>query len=103
MPLINCQIELDLSWSRYCLKSEISRAPAVPANPNVNPPVPAAAEAQATSATFQRNNAKFYVLVVTFSVNDNIKFLESTKQGFKITISWNKYRSEIITQPKKII
>ena len=34
------------------------------------------------------------------SINDNIKFLENIKQRFKITISWNKYRSEIITQPK---
>ena len=32
--------------------------------------------------------------------NDNIKFLENIKQGFKQTISWNKYRSEITTQAK---
>ena len=34
------------------------------------------------------------------SINDNIKFLEYIKQGFKITISWNKYRSKITTQLK---
>ena len=34
------------------------------------------------------------------SINGNIKILENIKQGFKITISWNKYRSEITTQPK---
>ena len=34
------------------------------------------------------------------SINDNIKFLENIKQGFKRTISWNKYRSEITTQTK---
>ena len=34
------------------------------------------------------------------SINDNIKFLENIKQGFKRPIFWNKYRSEIITQPK---
>ena len=33
-------------------------------------------------------------------INDNIKFLENTKQGFKRTISWNKYISYITTQPK---
>ena len=27
-----------------------------------------------------------------------MKFLENTKQGFKRTISWNKYRSEETTQ-----
>ena len=53
---------------------------------------------QTTSATFQINNTKFYVLFVTFSINDNIKFLENVKQGFKSTISWYKYRSEITTQ-----
>ena len=35
-----------------------------------------------------------------FSINDNIKFLEKIKQIFKRTISWNKYRSAITTQPK---
>ena len=29
-----------------------------------------------------------------------MKFLENVKQVFKRTISWNKYRSEITTQPK---
>ena len=37
---------------------------------------------------------------MTLSINDNIKFLENIKQGFKRTISWNKYRSEITTQSK---
>ena len=54
-----------------------------------------------TIVTFQINNAKRYVPVVTFLIiDDNIKFLENIKQGFKRTISWNKYRSEITTQPK---
>ena len=52
-----------------------------------------------TGATFPINNAKPYIPVVTLSINDNIKFLENTKR----TISWNKYRSEITTHPKKII
>ena len=33
-------------------------------------------------------------MIVTLSINDNIKFLESIKQRFKRKISWNKYRSE---------
>ena len=40
-----------------------------------------------------------YVPVVTLSINDNVKFLENIKQGFKKIISWNKYRSEITTRP----
>ena len=53
-----------------------------------------------TGATFQISNTKLYVPVVTLSIDDNIKFLENIKQEFKRTISWNKYRSEITTQPK---
>ena len=51
-----------------------------------------------SGAKFQINNAKLYVPVVTFSINDNINFLENIKQYFKRTISWNKYRSERTTQ-----
>ena len=56
---------------------------------------------QLTGVTFQINNAKLYVPVVTLSINDNIKFLENMKQGFERTINWNKYRSEITIQQKK--
>ena len=48
-------------------------------------------------------STKLYVPFVTMSINDNIKFLENIKQGFKRTISWNKYRSEMKTQRKTII
>ena len=72
----------------------------MPGNPDANPSVPDVAAIQTTSATFQINNAKLYVPVVNLSINDNIKFLENIKQDFKRTISWNKYRSEITTQPK---
>ena len=53
-----------------------------------------------TSSTFQINKAILYVPVDTLSINHNIKFLENIKQGFRRTVSWNKYRSEITTQPK---
>ena len=56
---------------------------------------------QTTSAAFQINNDKLYVLFVTLSINDKINLLENIKQGFKRTISWSKYRSEITTQRKK--
>ena len=46
-------------------------------------------------------STKRYAPVVTLPVNDNIKLLESIKQGFKRIIFWNKYKSEIMTQPKK--
>ena len=98
MPLINCKIELDLSWLKECIISEISRIPRVPLNPVASllaqEEVPAI---QTTTATFEINNAKLYVRVVTLSINDNIKFLENIKQRFTRKISWSKYRSEITT------
>ena len=55
---------------------------------------------QTSEATYQINSTKLYVSVVTSSINNNIKFLENLKQGFKRKFSWNKYRSTIRTQPK---
>ena len=53
-----------------------------------------------TDSSFTNTSTKIYVPVVTLSINNNIKLLENIKQGFKRTISWNKYRSEITVQPK---
>ena len=66
-------------------------------DPDANPPVQSRAAIQTNGGTFQINNIKLYVPVVTLSINDNIRFLENLKQGLKKTISWNKYRSEITT------
>ena len=43
-------------------------------------PVPAGRARQTTGETFQANNTKLYVSVVTWPINDNIRFLENTKQ-----------------------
>ena len=75
----------------------------IPTNTDADPPAQELAAIQTTRATFQINNAKLYVLVVTLSINDNIKFLENVLQGFKRTVSSNKYRSEITTQTKATI
>ena len=65
LHLINCEIELDLSWSRDCIISKISKTSAVPANP----PVTAVEATETVRATFQINIAKLYVSVVTLSIN----------------------------------
>ena len=93
LPLINCEIEFDLSWPKEFILSEISIIPTTPPNPNANTPVQEVAVIQKTSKTFQINSAKIYVPVVTLSINDNIKVLVNIKQRFKRTISWNKYKS----------
>ena len=76
MPLINHKIELDLLWSKGSIIPEISVTPAVAGNLIANPPVPAVVAMQTNGVTFQINNAKLYVPVVTFSINNNVKFLE---------------------------
>ena len=100
MPLINCKIELDLSWSTNCITYEVSRTLEIPANPKANPPTDHVPPSKTTGATFQIKNAKLYVSVLTLSIDESIKFSEHLKQGFRRTVSWNKYRSEITTQPK---
>ena len=80
MLLIYCEIELGLKWTKNCVLIE--------EDDNI------------TGATFKITSTKRYAPVVTLSINDNINFLENIKQGFKRTIFWNKYISEIIAQPK---
>ena len=55
---------------------------------------------QTTGTLFQINNDELFIPFVTLSINDNITFKKNIKQGFKRTISSNKYRSEITTQSK---
>ena len=80
MPFIKCEVELDLKWSKNCVLIE--------------------EDDQIIGVSFIITSTKLSVTVVTFSINVNIKFLENIKRGFKRTISWNKYRSEITKQPK---
>ena len=56
---------------------------------------------QANSATFQINNTKRYVQVISLLINVNIKFLENVKKRTKWTISWNNDGHEIGTDTKK--
>ena len=78
-----------------CIISETSIISRISGNADVNPTVEEVSVIETASAIFQIGNAKLYVPVVTLSINDNIKVLENIKQGLKIAISWNKYRSEI--------
>ena len=62
-------------------------APRTLANPDASPPIQEVATIKITGVTFQINNAKLCVSVITLSINDSIKFLENIKQVFKRTIS----------------
>ena len=70
LPLINCEIELDLLWTKDCVLIE--------QNNNI------------TGKYFVITSTKLYVPVVTLSISDKIKFLLNIKQEFKGTISCNK-------------
>ena len=53
LSLINCAVELDLSWSKECIIFEISRTHNIPAHPNANPPNPRISPTQTTGSIFQ--------------------------------------------------
>ena len=80
MPLINCETELILTWS----------AKWVIIYTNFNGQVP----------TFTVTETNLYVPVVTLSTQDNAKLLPQLKNGFKRTITWNKYlaKPELLAQ-----
>ena len=74
MPLINCEVNLILTWSSTCV---------IVSTGNTN-----------QAATFAITDTKLYVLVVTLSTQENTKFLQQLKSGFKRVINWNKYLSK---------
>ena len=47
---------------------------------------------------FKITDTKLYVPVVSLSKENDIKLLEQLKTGFKRTIKWNKYRSQMTIQ-----
>ena len=95
IPLINCEINLVLTWSEKCV---ITNKAATDADPDADPAV-ATANTQ-ISATFKIKNTKLYVPLVNLSTENDNKLLEQLKTGFKRTIRWNKYKSEMPNQTK---
>ena len=53
-----------------------------------------------TELEFKITDTKLYVPVVTLSKENDMKLLEQLKSGFKRTIKWNKYRSQMTIQPQ---
>ena len=85
MPLINCEVSLNLTWSEKCVITSLERREI--ANTRK--------DSSSTNATFKITDTKLYVPVVTLSAKDDNNFLEQLKSGFKRTIKWNKCRSEM--------
>ena len=74
MLLINCEVNLILTWSRDCVITSSEG-----------------------EEKFAITETKLYVPVVTLSTEDNAKLLQQLKSNFKRKITWNKYESSIKT------
>ena len=95
MPLINCEINLILTWSKNCvLTSKVTRD----TDPDANPAITAIDNP--TNSTFKITDKKLYVPVVTLSNENEKRLLEQLRTWFKRNIKWNKYRSEMTNQTK---
>ena len=69
MPLINCKVELSLTWDPNCVLSNL-----------------------VGNSTFTITDAKLYVPIVTLSTEDNARLSKLLTEGFKRTVYWNKYK-----------
>ena len=79
MLLINCEINLILTWSSTCVITDSTGA-----------------------GTFEITDTKLYAPLMTLSIQDNSKLFQQLKSGFKRVISWNKYiKTRIINKKSK--
>ena len=78
IPLINCEIELILTWYKNCVLIDKSTTET---NYDANPVVYETDNPE--NATFKIKDIKLFVPVVTLSKENDIKFLEQLKTGFK--------------------
>ena len=76
MPLINCNIHLELNWIEDCILSSA-----------------------ADSAEFKIMDAKIHVPIVTLSTKDNLNLTKQLSHWFKRSVYWNSYQ----TIPAKVI
>ena len=87
MPLINCEIELILTWSENCVLTDNTTHTARDADPDANPPAQARERIDAsTNATFKITDTKLHVPIVTLSTKNDKKILEQLKSVFKRTV-----------------
>ena len=88
IPLISCEVSLELKWNKNCVITSLE----VDAGP------PVVRDNSPTGATLAINDCKLYIPVVTLSKDDEIKLLTNLTSGFKREIIWNKYRSQMTTE-----
>ena len=91
IPLISCEVFLELKWNKKCVITSLERRQVDAGPPVVRDNAP-------TGATLSITDCKLYVRVVTLSKDDEIKLLTNLKSGFKREIIWHKYRSKMTTE-----
>ena len=80
-----------MTWSKNCVLVNMTERVAQGDNPAIVAPL---------GLEFQITDTRLYVPVVTLSKENDTKPLEQLKAGFKRTIKWNKYRSQMTAQPQ---
>ena len=88
IPLISCEVSLELKWDKNCIITSLEQRDIGVGNRDNAP----------TGATLAINDCKLYVPAVTLSKDDEIKLLTNLKSGFKREIIRNKYRSQMTTE-----
>ena len=88
IPLISCEVSLELKWDKNCVITTLEQRDIGGGNRDNAP----------TGATLAINDCKLYVPAVTLSKDDEIKLLTNLKSGFKREIIWNKYRPQMTTE-----
>ena len=85
MPLISCEVSLELKWDKNCVIT----------SQQIGINLDRGNTAAPTGATLAINDCKLYVPIVTLSKDDEIKLLTNLKSAFIRKIEWNKYRSQV--------
>ena len=88
IPLISCEVSLELKWDKNCIITSLEQRDIGGGNRDNAP----------TGATPSITDRKLYVPVVTLSKDDEIKLLTNLKSAFTREIIWTKYRSQMTTE-----
>ena len=88
IPLISCEVSLELKWDKNCVITSLEQRDIGGGNRDNAP----------TGATLAINDCKLYVPEITLSKDNETELLTNLKSGFKREIIWNKYRSQMTTE-----
>ena len=98
IPLINAEIELILKWSEdFVLTKKAYRSTIAKGDDPATEPAAAAVNTPSI-LKFSVTDCRLFVPVVTLPTEYENRLLEELKSGFRITVEWDKCRSQSINQ-----